>query len=78
MKDFQNKIMTTQLQVANAMIQKHKINIDIITRNASGVADHPDIMKSVEEELCKIGHWEELKSVIQKHFEFSDRKNLAE
>ena len=50
MKDFQNRVMTAMIQQADAMIQKHKINIDVMTRNASGVADHPDIMKSVEEE----------------------------
>tara|TARA_Y100000592_G_C5364218_1_gene265194 strand:- start:355 stop:591 length:237 start_codon:yes stop_codon:yes gene_type:complete len=78
MKDFQNRVMTAMIQQADAMIQKHKINIDVMTRNASGVADHPDIMKSVEEELDRIGHWEEIKSVVKKHFEHSDRMHLAE
>ena len=70
MKDFENRILMAQLKQADAMIEKHKINIEVLTKNSSGVADHPDIMKTVEDELNKIGHWEEIKSVIKKHFDF--------
>lgn len=78
MVDFHNKVLTAQLQQADAMIQKHKINIEVLTKNASGVADHPDMMKTVEDELNRIGHWEEIKSVIKKHFEFEGKRTLTE
>ena len=78
MVDFHNKVLTAQLQQADAMIQKHKINIEVLTKNASGVADHPDMMKTVEDELNRIGHWEEIKSVIKKHFEFEGKITLTE
>ena len=55
--DFLNRVMTAQVGQAEAMIEKHKINIEVLTKNASGVADHPDLMKTVEDELNQIVHW---------------------
>ena len=78
MIDFHNRVLTAQLKQADAMIEKHKITIEVLTKNASGVADHPDIMKTVEDELNSIGHWEEIKSVIKKHFEFENKRTLTE
>tara|TARA_B100000902_G_scaffold342809_1_gene347102 strand:- start:454 stop:690 length:237 start_codon:yes stop_codon:yes gene_type:complete len=78
MIDFHNRVLTAQLKQADAMIEKHKLNIEILTKNASGVADHPDMMKTVEDELNQIGHWEEIKSVIKKHFDFEGKRTLTE
>ena len=78
MIDFHNRVLSAQLKQADAMIEKHKINIEVLTKNASGVADHPDIMKTVEDELNSIGHWEEIKSVIKKHFDFENKRPLTE
>ena len=76
--DFENKILMAQLQQADTMIEKHKLNVQVLTKNAVGVADHPDMMKTVEDELNKIGHWEEIKSVIKKHFDFEGKRTLTE
>ena len=48
MVDFMNKVLSAQVKQADAMIEKHKVNIEILTKNASGVAEHPDTMKTVE------------------------------
>tara|TARA_B100000073_G_C23314624_1_gene404197 strand:+ start:238 stop:477 length:240 start_codon:yes stop_codon:yes gene_type:complete len=77
-KDFENRVLMAQIQQADAMIEKHKVNIEVLTKNAVGVADHPDMMKTVEDELNKIGHWEEIKSVIKKHFDFEGKRTLTE
>ena len=42
MVDFMNKVLSAQIKQADAMIEKHKVNIEILTKNASGVAEHPD------------------------------------
>ena len=78
MIDFENRVLMAQLKQAAAMIEKHKINIEVLTKNASGVADHPNLMQTVEDELNKIGHYEEIKSVIRKHFEFEGKRTLTE
>ena len=71
-----NRVMSAQVKQAEAMIEKHKINIEVLTKNSSGVADHPDLMKTVEDELNQIGHWEEIKSVALKHFDFENKRTL--
>ena len=78
MIDFENRVLMAQLKQADAIIEKHKINIEVLTKNASGVADHPNLMQTVEDELNKIGHYEEIKSVIRKHFEFEGKRTLTE
>tara|TARA_B100001769_G_C21736156_1_gene404184 strand:+ start:62 stop:298 length:237 start_codon:yes stop_codon:yes gene_type:complete len=78
MIDFQNKVMVAMVQQAEAMISKHKINVEVLTKNASGVAEHPDLMKTVEEELSQIAHWTDIKEVAIKEFDFESKKNLVE
>lgn len=78
MVDFMDRVLMAQIQNADAQIAKHKINVEVLTKNASGTADHPDLMASVEDELNKIGHWEEIKSVIKKNFDFESKRTLTE
>ena len=78
MVDFTSKVLNAQIKQADAMIEKHKINVEVMTKNASGTADHPDIMQSVHDALNQIGHWEEVKSVITKHFDFEKKRTLTE
>ena len=74
--DMLNKILTATVKKQMQRLKKHKVNIENIRKNATGVADHPDIMKTVEDELNKIGHWCEIKSVAMKHFDFEGKKTL--
>ena len=41
MVDFTSKVLNAQIKQADAMIEKHKINVEVMTKNASGTADHP-------------------------------------
>ena len=40
-----NKVLNAQIKQADAMIEKHKVNIEILTKNASKT-EHPDTMKT--------------------------------
>ena len=73
-----NKVMNAQIKQAEAMIDKHKINIEILTKNASGVAEHPDTMKTVEDELAQIAHWSDIKSAVINNFDFESKRTLTE
>ena len=78
MIDFINKILSAQIKQADAMIEKHKVNIEVLTKNASGVAEHPDIMETVEKELERISYWKDIKSATLV-FDFeSKKKTLVE
>ena len=73
-----NRVLNAQVKQAEAMIEKHKINVEVLTKNASGVAEHPDLMKTVEDELAQIAHWTDIKDVAINNFDFHSKKNLVE
>ena len=42
-----------------AHIQKHKVNVENLLENSVGVAEHPDIMDSIEKELEIMAEYED-------------------
>lgn len=73
-----NRVMNAQVKQAEAMIEKHRINIEVLTKNAVGVAEHPDTMKTVEDELAQIAHWTDIKSAALNNFDFESKRTLTE
>ena len=55
----------------NAQIQKHKINVENLLENQVGVAEHPDIVETIEKELEVIASYDEKLNVLQKYFKGS-------
>jgi hypothetical protein len=49
-------------------IQRHKVNIQVLLNNAVGVAEHPDVMETVEGELSKMAEYEDKLEMLQKYF----------
>lgn len=78
MADFMNRVLVAQVKQAEAQIEKHKINIEVLTKNAVGVAEHPDTMETVEKELERISYWTDIKSAAVNNFDFESRKTLVE
>ena len=61
-----------------AHIEKHRINIENLLNNSVGVAEHPDIMETIEKELSIIAEYYDKLSVLEKYFskEFGEGKTL--
>ena len=51
-----------------AHIEKHRINIENILRNTVGVAEHPDIMETVEKELAIIAEYDDKLEALRMYF----------
>jgi len=51
-----------------AQIEKHKINVENLLENQVGVAEHPDIVETIEKELEVIANYDEKLNVLQKYF----------
>ena len=51
-----------------AHIEKHRINVEILLENQRGVAEHPDIMDTIEKELALIAEYEDKLAVLRKYF----------
>jgi len=59
-----------------AHIEKHKVNVNNLLRSAVGVAEHPDIMDTIEKELAIIAEYDDKLSMIKKYFWNEDKEVL--
>ena len=55
-----------------AHIEKHRINIENMMENSVGVAEHPDIMDSIEKELEIMAEDEDKLEILNKYFPVED------
>ena len=58
-----------------AHVEKHRINVENLLQNTRGVAEHPDIMDTIEKELDEISRYNDLLEVLDKYFS-NDAKNI--
>tara|TARA_B100000287_G_scaffold401925_1_gene422415 strand:- start:2099 stop:2344 length:246 start_codon:yes stop_codon:yes gene_type:complete len=59
-----------------AHVEKHRINVENLLRNSVGVAEHPDIMDSIEKELDEMSRYNDLLEVLDKYFVNDSSKEL--
>ena len=55
-----------------AHIQKHKVNVENLLENSVGVAEHRDIMDSIEKELEIMAEYEDKLEILNKYFPVED------
>lgn len=63
-----DKLIKASLKMFEAQVEKHKTNVEYLLHNPVGVAEHSDLMETIEKEMEQISHYEDLISVINKHF----------
>ena len=68
MSNYREKIIKALILHFEAHIEKHKINIEVLLGSHVGVAEHPDIMETIEKELALIAEYEDKLEVVKKHF----------
>ena len=51
-----------------AHIEKHRVNIENLLNNPAGVAEHPDVMDTIEKELEIMAEYDDKLSVLNKYF----------
>ena len=51
-----------------AHIEKHRINVENLLQKGVGVAEHPDIMDTIEKELEIIAEYDDKLEVLDKYF----------
>ena len=59
-----------------AHIEKHRINVENLLQKGVGVAEHPDIMETIEKELEIIAEYDDKLSVLKKYFMNGDKEVL--
>ncbi len=61
-----------------AHIEKHRVNVENMLNNTVGVAEHPDVMDTIEKELAIIAEYEDKLHVLDKYFGYNKDKNDKE
>jgi hypothetical protein len=59
MPDFTPQVTLSLKHYFESNIERHKINVQVLMQNGVGVAEHPDIMKTIEDELGKIAEYKD-------------------
>lgn len=59
-----NQIIDTMSLYLEAQKNKHKLNIELLLDKPVGVAEHPDIMETIEMELGKMAEYDDKLSMI--------------
>ena len=62
------QIVDVLIKQCEAGIERHKMNVRVLTEKRVGLAEHVDLIITIEEELDKIAHFEDRLSVLKKHF----------
>ena len=68
MKNRRADLIEASMSYMQAQAGKHKMNIDILISSNVGVAEHPDVMESVEKELKVIAEYDDQLDMINKYF----------
>ena len=51
-----------------AHIEKHRVNVEILLEKGVGVAEHPDVMETIEKELEIMAEYYDKLSILNKYF----------
>jgi len=63
-----NSIVNRLDNLLQAKIHCHLMNIEVLLENNVGVAEHPDIMSTIESELEIVAGFEDKRSCLLKYF----------
>ena len=66
--NFRDDLIKASEKHFEAHIEKHRINVEILLENQVGVAEHADIMETIEKELALISEYEDKLEVLRKYF----------
>ena len=68
MNNFRDDLIKASKDYFVSQINKHKVNIDVLLENGVGVAEHSDMMETIEKELSIMAEYEDKLAVLTKYF----------
>ena len=74
-----NVIKEHMTKYLEGQISKHIVNAQVFMKNPVGVAEHPDTMATIEEELGKIAEFQDkLNALNQIGYDYPEPRSLSE
>ena len=58
-----------------AHVEKHRINVETLLNKGVGVAEHPDIMETIEKELQIMAEYEDKLEILKKYFPLKNSRD---
>lgn len=68
MTNFRQQLIEASKKHFEAHIEKHRMNVEIMLHNGVGVAEHPDVMETIEGELAQIAEYHDKLEMLTKYF----------
>jgi ribose 5-phosphate isomerase len=62
------KLLEASRQHFLAHIEKHKMNVEVLLTSPVGVAEHPDLMETIEQELSHIADYHDKLEMLNIYF----------
>jgi len=68
LEEFRDQIVEALIKHFEAQVEKHRLNIENLLLKGVGVAEHPDIMETIEGELAKMADNADKLEMLNKYF----------
>lgn len=69
MADLRQELLNASKKHFEAHIEKHRINVEILLKNGVGVAEHPDVMETIEGELAQMAEYHDKLEMLKTYFD---------
>jgi hypothetical protein len=66
MANYRGRILETVRTHAKAHIDKHLMNVEVLIGSHVGVAEHPDIIETIEKELKMAAEYQDILDMLDK------------
>jgi len=78
MSNLKNDILKASELHFKSHIEKHKVNVKVLLDRPVGVAEHPDLLDTIEKELDQIAHYHDKLEMIRLYFGDDEKSFLQE
>ncbi len=73
-----NELLKAFKSHAQGHIDKHVANVEVLLTKTMGIAEHPDVIETIEKEVRIIADYDDLLEMVDKYFVKDDTKKYVE
>tara|TARA_E500000178_G_C16824264_1_gene662991 strand:- start:415 stop:630 length:216 start_codon:yes stop_codon:yes gene_type:complete len=70
----EQEIIKAIIKHAEGHIEKHIMNVKVLLAKQVGVAEHPDLLQTIENEIAIVAKYDEQVEMLRKYFIQSDKE----
>jgi hypothetical protein len=68
MAELREQMIDAQVAYYRSQIDRHRVNVEILLEKRVGVAEHPDVMETIDQELGQMVEYIDKLSAINTYF----------